>query len=301
MDEFIKKAHQKINELPKKRVVAVAAADAKHVLEALKLAGDEGLVEPLLYGDAKEIKRLLDELEMSVSDDSIIHTDDVNEAAFCAVQAVREGRADLLMKGRLHTAEIMRPIIDKDTGILELGNSISLFSINEMNKYDRLLVLTDTGLIRDPTLDQKRGIIENAVRTLRSYGYDKPKVAIACAVETVNPKMPETVDAAALTKMNREGVIQNCIVEGPISMDIAFYARAAKLKGYKSEIAGEVDVVVWPNVLTGNIAAKGIAMFGGRLKALSFAVGAKVPLIITSRGADVESEYLAILGAVAAC
>ena len=284
----------------KKRVLAVAAADSKNALEAVIKARDEGLVTPLLIGDRAGIKKYLDELGASVEDGEIVDQPDNALAAAEAVRLINEGKAEFMMKGMIQTADFMRAIIDKEIGLIDPGNVVSFVSINEMNNYHKLLIMTDTGLIRDPDLMQKKGIIENAVKVFRAYGYEKPKVAVMTAVETVNPKMQETVDAAELEEMNKRGEIKDCIVEGPISMDIAFSKRVAELKGYKGIIPGDVDIVIWPNVLAGNIAAKGIAMFGGRLKSLSFGAGARVPLVIAGRGADAGTEYLTILGALAA-
>lgn len=286
------------NATPKR--MAVAAAGDMHTLEAVIKAQKEGLIVPQLFGDADEINKILVQLDQNADDYYIVNAINDAEAAAKAVASVRDGNTDLLMKGMLQTGDLMRAVIDKEKGLLKEGGTISLFTISEMQYYHKLLVMTDSGIVRDPTLAQKKGIIENAVRVLRAYGYDNPKVAAICAVETVDPKMPETVDAAKLAEMSRSGEIEHCIVEGPLSMDIAMYAKAAKAKGVDSVVAGDVDILLWPNVLVGNIAIKAVGCFGGTKKAVAFAVGAQVPMVITSRGTNVESKYLAILGAAAA-
>lgn len=280
--------------------LAVAAAADEHTLDAVVMAKKEGLVVPQLFGDAAGIEKVLAKLGDSTEGYEIHNATDDCDAAAQAVAAVRAGKADLLMKGNMQTGDMMRAVIDKEKGLLVEGGTISLFTINEMANYHKLLVMTDTGICRDPNLDQKRGIVENAVKVLRAYGYEKPKVAALCAIEVVNPKMQETVDAAKLAEMSRTGELADCVVEGPLSMDIAMNAMVAKYKGLESAVAGDPDILLFPSVLTGNITIKGIGSFGGMKKSVAFAVGAKVPIVLTSRGTDVEGKYLAILGAAAA-
>ncbi len=156
--------------------------------------------------------------------------------------------------------------------------------------------MSDSGIVNHPTLDQKKHIIINSVRTLKALGYDNPKVAVLAAVEKVNPKMQETVDAEALADMNRRNEISDCIVEGPLSFDIALSSEVAKIKGVESRVAGDPDLLIWPDVVSGNIAAKALEQFAD-MKTIVIAVGAKVPLVITSRGATVESKYVSIKAA----
>ena len=286
------------NASPKR--MAVAAAGETHTLEATLMAYREGLVIPKLFGDEADIRRILQELGSDPDEFEIIDASDEKEAAQKAVRAVHDGEGDLLMKGMIQTGDLMRAVIDKEYGLLEEGGVISLVTICEINYYKKLLLLTDSGIVRDPTLEQKKAIIENAVRVMRAYGVEKPKVAAVCAVETVNPKMPETVDAAALAEMSRNGQLKDCLVEGPLSMDIAMNELAAKYKGVESEVAGHADILLWPNVLTGNIAIKAMGCVGGMKNAVAFAVGAKVPLVINSRGTSKDAKYLSILGAAAA-
>lgn len=282
-----------------KKTMAVAQSADEHTLDAVVKSYKDGLITPLLFGDVEETKKILESLDCDPSGIEIVAATDDADAAALAVAAVHEGRANLLMKGKLQTGDLMRAVIDKDNGILGDGVT-SLFTINEMNHYNKLLVMTDSGIVRDPTFEQKVAIIKNAVSVLHAYGYEKPKVAALCAVETVNPKMPETVDAEKLQQMSRNGELGDCIVEGPLSMDIAMSDLAAKYKGIESEVAGKPDILLWPNVLTGNIALKAIGCFGGMTRSVSFSVGAKVPIVMTSRGTDMATKYLSILGAAAA-
>lgn len=283
-----------------KKIVAVAAADEAHTMEAIGHAVKSGVVEPLLFGNTDKIKTLIERFEIPLHPSMIVEAANDSQAAAAAVAAVRDGSADLLMKGKLQTAEIMRAVIDKNQGLLVEGNVISLFSIAQIPAYHKLLVMTDCGIVRNPNLAQKAGIVKNAVQTLHAYGYEQPKVGVMCAIENVDPKMQETVDAAALMEINAKGELPCCMVEGPVSMDIALSAEIAKTKGYTSHIAGDIDVMLLPSVLAGNLVSKALIVLAG-MKTISFAVGAAVPLVITSRGASVEEKYNAILAAVATC
>lgn len=280
--------------------VAVAAAADMDTLEAVIKAQKEGLVIPQLFGDATAIETLLKQENCELSQYEIVHANDEKDAARKAVASVRAGKSDLLMKGMMQTGDLMRAVIDKENGLLKEHGTISLFTINQLTNYHKLIVMTDSGIVREPSLEDKKGIIKNAVGVLRAYGYEKPKVAALCAVEVVNPKMPETVDAAALAEMSKTGELADCIVEGPMSMDIALNAHVAKHKGYSGVVAGDPDILLWPNVLSGNIAIKAMGLCGGIKNTVAFAVGAQVPIVMTSRGSGVDSKYLAILGAAAA-
>jgi phosphate butyryltransferase len=284
----------------KVRRLAVVAAEDEHSLTAVMRAVQDKVVQPLLFGDADSIKRILEHIGADLSDDAIIDVKDPIAAAAKAVSCVKEGAADVLMKGHIQTADIMRAVIAKEKGLLKEGNVISMLSLNDIPGYHKILVWTDMGIVLNPNLEQKKAIIENAVRVLMSYGYDEVKVGVLCAVENVNPKMQETVDAAALKEMSLKGEIKNCVIDGPISMDIALSAEKAKLKDFDSKVAGDPDILLFPNVLTGNITAKAVAHFVDGSASVIFAVGAQVPLIITSRGTSIDGKYRAILGAAAA-
>lgn len=283
----------------KKRMAVAAAAD-EHTLDAVVMAQKEGLIVPQLFGDAKKIEKILLQLDAGIADYEIYDVQDDIEAAKQAVFSVNNGKSDLLMKGMMQTGEIMSAVIDKENGLLKEGDTISLFTMSEMFYYHKLIVMTDSGIVRNPTLEQKAGIIKNAVGVLKAYGYTQPKVAAVCAVEIVNPKMPETLDAVKLTEMSKSGELADCIVEGPLSMDVALSKEAAIHKGMESLVAGDPDILLWPSVLVGNVAIKTAGCFGGIKKTVAFAVGARVPIVLTSRGTNVEGKYLAILAAAAA-
>lgn len=289
---------EKVKNFPTMKRVAVAAAEDEHTLEAVFKARSEGIVEPILVGNKEKIKEIIKSMGESFQDENIHNANDVVESAELAVKLVNENKADFLMKGILETATLLKAIVNKETG-LGTGKIMSHFVIQKIPSYHKMLVTTDGGMMMYPTLEQKKAILENAVDTLIAIGYDKPKVAILAAVEKVNPKMPETLDADALAKMNQNGEIKNCIVEGPLSFDIAIDKEIAQIKGFSSEVAGDADILIVPNITAGNILGKSLVV-AAKAKMAGFIVGAKVPIVLTSRGSSSEEKYLSIVMSAAA-
>ncbi|WP_312501452.1 phosphate acyltransferase [Lacrimispora sp.] len=278
--------------------MAIAAAGERHTLEAAFHARKEGVARPVLVGDEAEIRRIMKEMGEEVPDEDIYPAADNKEAAELAVSLVREGKADFLMKGYLDTGVILKAVVNKEQG-LGKGGVMSHFTMFDVPGYHKILVPVDGGMVTYPTLEQKKAIIENTVDTLIAMGYDCPKVGVLACVEKVNSKMPETVEAAELARMNRDGEIKNCIVEGPISYDCAVDGEIAKLKGYESRIAGDVDVLVAPNIHAGNIMGKMLTCTC-KAKMAGFVVGAKCPVVLTSRGSSAEEKFLSIVVSAAA-
>ncbi|MBP2651655.1 MAG: phosphate butyryltransferase [Firmicutes bacterium] len=202
------------------------------------------------------------------------------------------------MKGKIQTADLLKAVVNKEKG-LRTGSVMSHVVLHEIPTYHKLLVITDGGMMMYPNLAEKKQIIENAVNSLLSLGYDKPKVAVLAAVENVNPKMPEAVDAGLLKEMNQKGEIKNCIVEGPISYDLAMSKDAAKIKGYESPVTEDADILMVPNITVGNIMGKALVYSAGA-KIAGFIVGAKVPIVLTSRGSSAEEKYLSLVLSAAA-
>lgn len=287
---------QKVRGLARKRTVALVAAEDKHALEAVLHAEKEGIVRPILVGDEGKIREILKELN-ATNEYEIYNEPDSNKAAYKAVELVRDNKADFLMKGKIETAGILKAVVDKEKGLGQ-GRLMSHFVLVEVPTYHKLLVTTDGGMVMYPTLDQKKEIIHNAVDTLLKLGYERPKVGVLAAIEKVNPKMPETIDADKLKEMNLKGEIENCIIEGPISYDLAMYKEAAKLKGYESEVAGDVDALIVPNITTGNVLGKAL-IYSANGKMAGIIVGAKAPIILTSRGSSAEEKFLSIALAAA--
>lgn len=282
--------------IAKQRVVVVAAHDA-HTLEAVLRVQAEGVVEPVLVGDGAAIAEILHRLGATVPQEDIYDVPDMDDAAALSVQLIREGKAHFLMKGKLETAQLLRAVVNKDTG-LGTGRTMSHMAINQLPRYHKLLVTTDGGMLLSPTLEQKKDVVINAVSALRSMGYEEPKVGVLSATERVNPKLPDSVDAAALKEMNRRGEITGCLVEGPISFDLAMVKERSAEKGYQSPCAGDVDILVVPDITTGNVLGKCLVeMAGGRMAGL--VVGAKCPIVVTSRGSSADEKYTALYLAAA--
>lgn len=290
---------EKVQKNGAKKRVAVIAAHDEHTLEAVFKAKNSGIVIPILIGDAQKIKAILKNMMVNFNDDfSIIDSESDADSAEKGVELINQGVADFLMKGKIQTADLLTAVVDKERG-LRTKNIMSHFVINEIPNYHKLLILTDGGMVMYPDLEQKKKILANAITVLNALGYEKPKVAVLAAVEVMNNKMPETIDAAALKEMNKNGEISNCIIEGPISYDLAISREAAEAKGYKSPVAGDADILLVPNITAGNILGKSI-LFTGKAKMAGFIVGAKVPVVLTSRGATSEEKYLSLVISAAA-
>lgn len=277
--------------------VAVANAGDVHTLEAVLLACREGIVSPILVGDKAAILRICKELNADFPTEDIVDAAGVPEAAAKAVELVREGKADFLMKGKMDTGVLLKAVVNKETG-LGTGNLMSIFLLAQLPNYHKLVAVVDGGMVPYPTLEQKKGIIENTVGALRDLGYECPKVGVLACIEKVNPKMPETVEADALKQMNRAGEIPNCIVEGPVSYDCAMSREIAGLKGFDSPCAGDCDALIAPDIHAGNILTKALHVTGGAATA-GFIVGAKCPIVMSSRGSEPEEKFMSIILAAA--
>lgn len=277
--------------------VAVPGAADDHVLEAVFEAEQMGLIKAILIDKEDEVKKVLTDLGKNPADYEIINAATPEECGQIAVDLVKEGKANIILKGLLETKDVLKPVVNKETGI-GLGGVMSIVAFTELPAYHKLLVVTDGGMMTYPTVEQKAGIIKNAVDCYKKLGIENPKIACVAAVEKVNPKMPETVDAAELKKMNEEGIIKDCIVEGPISLDLAVDAESAKRKKYESPVAGDADVILVPNIQVGNVAHKSMLQFGNG-KMAGVVVGAKCPIIINSRGSSAEEKFDSLLLACA--
>ena len=281
------------------RRMAVAVAADAHTLEAVMAAQKEGLVRPVLVGDKAKIREILAEMGETVPDEDVY--DEPDEVAACekAVALVREGKASFLMKGRVDTKVILKAVVNKEHGLGVPGAIMSHVTLFEVPAYHKILAPVDGGMVTYPTLEQKKGIIENTVAVLHTLGYECPKVGILACAEKVNPKMPETLDAQELAEMNRRGEIAGCIVDGPISFDCAIDKSLADFKGYESPVAGDCDILLAPNIHAGNIMGKMLVCFSGA-KMAGFIAGARCPIVLTSRGSSAEEKRLSIVLAAAA-
>lgn len=293
-DELIKSVQRKAS---KKKVVLAAAHD-EHALEAVIEADKNNIAEPVLVGDSEKIVALLEKHKVAKDKYTIIHTDTDSEASKKAVELIRNHQADFLMKGKMQTSDLLREVVNKETGLYD-GKPMSHLAIQELSSYHKLLGVTDGGMIMYPSLEEKKSIIENAVQFYHNMGYKTPKVGVLAAVEVINPKMPEAVEAGQLKEMNQRGEIKNCLVEGPISYDLAMNKESALIKGYESPVAGDPDILVVPNITAGNILGKSLIYSAGA-KMAGIIIGAKVPIVLTSRGASTEEKYLSLVIAASA-
>lgn len=280
-------------ERAKGKIIAVAAAHHLHTLKSVFDAEDEFGTGYILVGDRKKILEICEGLGKGVSEERIIHADTDEEAASKAVALVKEKKADLLMKGHIQTAVLLKAVLHKERGI-SAGGVLFHMAVIETTGYDRLLFMSDGGMIPYPTFEQKRAIIEEGVQFIHALGYQEPKVAVLSAVETISEKMPETVEAKALMTLNEEGIIKGCIIEGPLSMDLAVSPESAKIKGIKSRIDSKADFLVMPNISAGNIMSKALTCLGGA-KMAGCILGAAVPIVLVSRGASEEEKRLSML------
>lgn len=278
--------------------MAVAAAEDRHTLEAVTYAQKEGIVDPILIGDRARILGVLGEMGIGAPECDIVDEPDNAKAAFRAVGFFNEGEADFLMKGMLDTKVLLKEVVNKETGIGK-GGIMSSFTLFQVPNYHKLISVVDGGMVPYPTLEQKKEIIEITVDTMLDLGYDCPKVGVLACVEKVNPHMPETVEANALAEMNRRGEIKNCLVEGPISYDCAMSKDIAGIKGFHSEIAGDTDILLAPNIHTANIMGK-VLILNCKAKMAGFIVGAQCPIVLISRGSSAEEKYLSIVISAAA-
>lgn len=276
-----------------KRTVAVVAAHDAHTLEAVLKTKDEGILDHILIGKKDEIIKIGNELGYDVSHDVIIDSDTDEDAVAKGLDLIKTGGADFLQKGILQTSTLLKGVVNKENGI-KARDTLSNVALLDIPAYHKVVGLTDGGMVMYPTLEQKKDIIDNAVEVYKALGYDNPKVAVLCAVETLNPKMPETVDAAELKKMNQEGIIKDCVVEGPISFDLALDPEAAKIKGYESPVAGDADIIIMPDISAGNLTSKALTVLGGAMMA-GIVMGAKCPIALNSRSAAFEEKYYSLL------
>lgn len=292
-------AYKKFNDLveacrqhPHTNTVAVAGAADTHVLGAVVKAEKINLVKPILVGDAAEIERLLKEIGEEPADYRIIDAKTPADCGVEAVELVKTGEAQFIMKGMVDTKDVLKPLVKKENG-LHTGRAMSVFTYNEVPQMDKMLAQADGGMIPYPTLEQKRDIIITGVEALHKLGIENPSVAVLAPVEKMNPKLVECTDAAALVEMNKDGTITGCDVVGPISYDVAMSREIAATKKFDCPYCGDFDMLVYPNMSAGNMAHKAMIICGGT-KMAGVVVGAKVPVVLTSRGASEEEKFVSL-------
>ena len=280
---------------PKRVAVAVAQDDV--IMEAVQEAREQKIAEFILVGDREKINETACKLGISLEGVQIVHEPDDRKAAYRAVALVSGGQADVLMKGLINTADLLRAVLDKEIG-LRTGRVLSHTAVFDLPGFDRLLLVTDGGMNIAPTLQQKADIIQNSVELARVLGITPAKVAVLAAVEVINPDMPATLEAAALTKMADRGQIKGAIVDGPLALDNAISLEAASHKGIKSPVAGQADILVTPDIVAGNILGKSL-VYIAKGKIAGLVLGAAKPVVVTSRADTREAKLMSIaLGAL---
>jgi phosphate acetyltransferase len=285
----------------KAKQVAAASTIVVHPCDESSLRGPVeaaalGIIKPILVGPAARIKKVASEHGIKISDFQVIDAPHSEAAAERAVELVHEGKGELLMKGSLHTDELMRAVTNSKTG-LRTARRISHVFIMDVPTYSETLFVTDAAINISPDLDAKRDIIQNAVDLFTQVGLGTPRVAILSAVETVTAKIPSTIDAAALCKMADRGQITNAILDGPLAFDNAISPEAAKIKGIQSPVAGKAQILVVPDLEAGNMLAKNL-IFLSKADSAGLVLGARVPVVLTSRADSVRSRMASCAAAV---
>ncbi|MBE5846906.1 MAG: phosphate butyryltransferase [Lachnospiraceae bacterium] len=271
------------------KTVAVSVAQDDEVLKAVRMAKDRGVANAILVGHKDKIEKIAKENNIDISDFEIKHYEDDIEASLAAVKLVHDGVADMYMKGILNTKDFLKSVLDKEVG-LRTGKPLSHVAVFEVEGLPKLLYLTDVAFMTYPTLEDKVALINNAVSVAHACGVANPKVAPLAAVEVVNPKMPATVEAAELTRMNKEGEITGCVVDGPLSLDLAIDPEAARHKGATDRtIQGDADILLFPDIHAGNLVYKTLH-HTTKVKCGDLLAGTAAPVILTSRSDTCETK-----------
>lgn len=287
--------------IAKAKTVAAATTIVVHPCDETSLRGateaaELGIIRPMLVGPVAKIEKVAHEHKIDIGKFEIVDAPHSDAAAAKGVELIREGKGELLMKGSLHTDELMRPVTASTTG-LRTARRISQVLIMDVPTYPETLFVTDAAINIFPDLDAKRDIVQNAVDLFTQVGLGKPRVAILSAVETVTPKIPSTIDAAALCKMADRGQITGAVLDGPLAFDIAIDPEAARIKGIHSPVAGRAQILVVPDLEAGNMLAKNL-IFLAKADSAGLVLGARVPIVLTSRADSVRSRMASCAAAV---
>ena len=281
------------------KTVAVAAGHQSEVMLAGLDAEVAGLAEVILVGDSDRIRQIARDENFDISRMEVVDVPRDQEAAWQVMKLVSEGQADIAMKGRVETSDFLRAALSKELG-LRTGKLFSHVAAFEIPEFDRLIFISDAGVIVAPNLEQKVEIVQNAILVAHAMEISLPRVAVLAATEVVNPKIPTTLDAANLSKMADRGQIKGGLVDGPLALDNAISPESARIKGIKSEVAGYADILIAPDIEAGNVLAKAITYFA-QGKMAGVVVGARCPLILPSRSDTREAKLVSLaLGVILA-
>jgi phosphate butyryltransferase len=282
---------------PRKRLVLAAAQD-QHSLGAVLRAWKDEIIEPIFIGDTEGIQALCYENGYDITGIRIIHEPEIDKSVELAVKMLSSKQGDILMKGKVGTSLLLKCVLNKEWG-LRTGNLLSHIALFEVDTYHKLIAVTDVAMNIAPNLKDKISIVNNSVSFLNRLGYVMPKVAVLGAVEMVNENMEATLHAALLSKMNQREQIRNCIIDGPLAFDNAVSLESAQHKGIKSEVAGDTDLLLMPDIEVGNVLYKSLVFFA-KAKVASIILGAQVPIVLTSRSDSEQAKYDSILLSAAA-
>jgi len=281
---------------PVRRLVLAAAQDLNSLSSAIKAARD-GFIEPILVGDKEAIQNIANSGNIDISGVRMIHEPDTELAVGIAVKMVRSNQADILMKGKVGTSSLLKAVLNKEWG-LRTGSLLSHIAIFEVAAYHKLIAVTDVAMNIAPNLQDKIAIVNNSVACLNKMGVEMPKVAVLGAVEMVSENMQATLDAALLSKMNQRDQIKHCIIDGPLAFDNAISLESANHKGIRSEVAGDTDLLLMPDIEVGNVLYKSLVFFA-HAKVAAVILGASAPIVLTSRSDSDQAKYDSILLAAA--
>jgi len=281
-----------LDKRPVRRLVLAASEDA-HSLGAVMRAANEKVIKPILVGDREKTEGLAEVMNLSLSNVEFVEEKDVIKAINLSVKMVHDGEADVLMKGKVGTADMLRAVLNKDFG-LRTGKLLSHFALFEVATYHKLIAVTDVAMNIAPNLEEKISILNNSVEVLHKLGIETPKVAVLGAVEKVNTDMSATLDAALLSKMNQRDQIRKCLVDGPLAFDNAVSLESARHKEIRSEVAGDTDLLLMPDIEVGNVLYKSLVFFANA-KVASMIVGAAAPIVLTSRSDSEQAKFDSIL------
>nr|NQU92573.1 bifunctional enoyl-CoA hydratase/phosphate acetyltransferase [Bacteroidota bacterium] len=274
------------------RKLVLAAAGDEDAMLAVKNATMQGIIEPILVGDMARIKAIAKRIHFDISKLETYNFEDKMEASMQATRLIKEGKGEILMKGNVGTGTLMKAVLDKEHG-LRKGATLSHVAVFESPYYHKLLGVTDAAMNVSPDLETKINIIKNAVEVFHRLGNPNPKVALVGSVETVNPRMEATMHAATISMMNYRKQITGCIIDGPLAIDNAISKKSAELKDITSQVAGDTDIIMAPDIDGGNILYKTLNFLGGAVSA-AVIMGARVPVVLTSRSDSDKSKFLSI-------
>ena len=275
-----------------KQRIAVAVGQDPDVIESLKIAGEMGLAEGVFVGDAGKIRSMADKVGMDVPASKVINETDQAACALKAIDLVRKGKADLLMKGKVSTATLIKAVLDKEQG-LRTGRHLCQVVVFEVPGFNRLMIMSDAAINIAPTLAQKAEIAKNCIEVAHAIGISEPKLVPLCALEFVNPEMPATLDAAALTAMNRRGQITGAYIEGPLALDVPLSEFAADRKSINSPVVANTDIFLHPDIEAANIFYRAVIYFA-KGESGGVIIGAQVPIILLSRAESAQTKIHSI-------